>query len=427
MKVLLVSHTVLSKTSNMGKTLLRYFQAFQPDEIAQFYIHSEVPTDDSICTNYYRFTDKDALKSIVPLRKHGTIFGKDDIQLDREFSRTDTGVTGKIYQFGRKRTGSIYLARNLVWKCTHWFTKELKQWLTDFNPDVIFFASGDYAFMYDVARKMAEYLNKPLVISCMDDFYVYNANENSVIGRFEYRARMKTVRKTMQRASSIFAICDTMAETYAKMFQLPVQVLHTPAECVKMVPNENPSQISYIGNLGCDRDQQLMAIGKALMSLNRTEEPKMLDVYSGEKNPEILKNLTEENGIRFHGQISAEEVLDVMKNSIAVIHTESFEESQKKQVRFSVSTKIAESLMYGPCLLAYGPEDIASISYLKENDVAYVIDDPKDLPKGLTELLEDDERRTAIVKRARILAEKNHNLNTTPIKVRAWLEDIVRE
>ena len=41
MKVLLVSHTVLSKTGNMGKTLRCYLADFAPEDIAQFYIHSE--------------------------------------------------------------------------------------------------------------------------------------------------------------------------------------------------------------------------------------------------------------------------------------------------------------------------------------------------------------------------------------------------
>ena len=38
MKVLLVSHTVLSKTGNMGKTLRGYLADFAPEDIAQFYI-----------------------------------------------------------------------------------------------------------------------------------------------------------------------------------------------------------------------------------------------------------------------------------------------------------------------------------------------------------------------------------------------------
>ena len=68
-------------------------------------------------------------------------------------------------------------------------------------------------------------------------------------------------------------------------------------------------------------------------------------------------------------------------------------------VRFSVSTKIAESLMYGPCLIAYGPEGIASIDYLKENNAAYVISRPEDLEKGLEEILTNKELRGADCKK----------------------------
>ena len=112
---------------------------------------------------------------------------------------------------------------------------------------------------------------------------------------------------------------------------------------------------------------------------------------------------------------------------MAVIHTESFETEMTNLVRFSVSTKIAESLMYGPCLIAYGPEGIASIDYLKENNAAWTITDTKDLKKGLKEILENSTLREQIVRNARKLAEKNHNAEVNPKKVREWLELIIKQ
>ncbi len=426
MKVLLISHTVLSKTSNMGKTLLSYFGALHPDEIAQLYIHSEVPTDDSVCRNYYRFTDTDALKSIIPLHKHGRSFSAEDIQTERVSSRTDTGVKGKIYQFGRQRTGAIYLARNTMWSMSHWFTKELKQWLDDFAPDIIFFASGDYAFMYNVARKIADYLDKPMVASCMDDYYLYSENEKNWIGRFEHKMFLRTVRKTMQRTACIFTICDSMKAEYEKLFHRPTYTLYTSARkrSSEQALNPDAKQISYIGNLGYGRDRQLIAIGKALKALGRTEEPLMLDVYSGEKNPEVLQRLTPENGIRFHGQVSSDEVLRIMQNSMAVIHTESFDETTKRTIRFSVSTKIAESLMCGPCLLVYGPEGIASVDYLEANDAAYVITNPEDLQTKLAEFLADDAKRAQILKNARRLGSKNHDVTVVSEMLKQKLQSL---
>ena len=86
-----------------------------------------------------------------------------------------------------------------------------------------------------------------------------------------------------------------------------------------------------------------------------------------------------------------------------VIHAESFDPAMMELVRFSVSTKIAESLMYGPCLLAYGPEGIASIDYLKENDAAYVITQTDRLAEGLTEILSNAKLREQIMGNARAL------------------------
>lgn len=426
MRVLIISHTVISRTGNMGKTLLSYFEKCRPDEVAQLYFHSEVPTDDSVCWNYYRFTDKDALKSLVPFRTYGRPFARDEIQTGRAQSRTDSGVTGAVYQFGRKRTAGIFAARNALWKLARWETKQFWSWVDDFAPDVIFFASGDYSFAYDIALAVADHTGKPLVTLCVDDFYLHNRNENTALGRLTHKLFMKTVRRTMDRTWELFVISESMKREYEKLFGKNCRVLHTPAQN-KQLPAGVPDQISYIGNLGLKRYQQLVRMGQALKKLDEPDCPRWIDVYSGERNPEILKTLTEENGIRFHGMISPAEVLEVMGRSMAVIHTESFDADMVPIVRFSVSTKIAESLMYGPCLIAFGPEGVASMDYLKENEAAFVINSADTLRDGLRRILTDAALRQRIVKNARALAQTNHNANINAANVRAWLEEAAKK
>jgi len=166
-------------------------------------------------------------------------------------------------------------------------------------------------------------------------------------------------------------------------------------------------------------------MGKTVANTRERTGVAEIDVYSGSISSDLISNLTKANGVRFNGAISPSEVTERMRECIAVIHTESFDEEKKKQVCFSVSTKIAESLMYGPCLIAYGPEGIASIDYLKENNAAYVITRPEDLESGLTEILTNRELREQIVKNARALALKNHNADVNPRKVRKWLQEVV--
>ena len=423
MKVLLISHNVLSKTNNMGKTLLGYTEKFDINEVAQFYIHSEVPTDNTVCINYYRFTDFDAVKALVNPWHDGRVFYENDIDLTRLEARVDSGVATRIYVKGSNHGALMMLMRELVWKVTRWNTKKLRDWITEVSPDVIFFASGDYGFMYRIASKISDMTGKPLVLACVDDYYFHNRNADSLLGRLAYKSYMNTVRKTMSKTKRIFTICDNMARSYEQLFGIPCEVLHTGAENKVLELDLRADKISYIGNLGLNRYKQLIDISCALGNIDGG----YIDVYSGERNPEYTEPLKKAPNIRFHGAISADEVLEVMRKSKVVIHTESFDEDMKLLTRYSVSTKIAESLMYGPCLLAYGPEGIASVDYLKENGAAYVITSKDDLEDGLRELMTDFQLRKDIVKRARALAVKNHDSAVNSANIRKWLEEVCEE
>ncbi|MBO5040132.1 MAG: glycosyltransferase [Clostridia bacterium] len=407
-KVLVVSHNVFCKTSSMGKTLLSYFEQWGTDNVAQFYIHSEVPTDDSCCVNYYRVTDKEMVKSVFT-RRSGSRFGKSDIQKDRVSSRTDEGLSAAIYQKARKRTPFIYFARNLIWRLGRWNTKKLRKWIDEFNPDAVFFASGDYAFMYIVARKIAKMKNIPLYVCCMDDYYINNKNESRFGGRLTHKAFMKQVKKTVSASAGMFTICEKMKEDYFKMFGVPCHTLHTAASFEGPLSCEKKTgAISYIGNVGYNRHKQLISLGRALRSIESEVPCACIDVYSSEKRPEILRDLKPENGINFHGEISSDEVKNVMAESMFLIHTESFDGESRKAVAYSVSTKIADSLASGTCLIAYGPEEIASIKYLADNQAAFCIFDDHNLSDRLKVIINDTKRYSEIVDNARALSIKNH-------------------
>ena len=407
MKVLVISHNVFGQSTNMGKTISAYFDGWNVDDIAQIYVHSGVPTD-KICDNYYRITDKEAIKSIVT-RRCGTIY-KDYFKngaLAEE--KPNSQITTSLYQKARARTPIIYLSRNLWWGLSAWKSKKLLNWVDEFSPDVVFFASGDYSFTYKIALDIAKYKKIPLVVSCMDDYYFYNKNENRFLGKAVYKSFMKCVYKTMKYASCLFTICDKMTIEYTKLFGRPCYTLHTPTMISEPMVCGEQKAISYMGNLGYKRNEQLVALGRALKSIDSEVNSKFVDIYSKESCDEVLRDFTEENGIRFHGGISAEQVIDVMRNSMALVHTESFDESTRKSVAYSVSTKIADSLASGVCILAYGPSEVASVKYLRENNAAYCIDENDNLESALVEFFENSALRDEITKNAIELSKKNHS------------------
>lgn len=410
MRTLIISHNVFSTAESMGKTLSAYFSGFNPDDLSQFYIHSQVPTS-GVCHNYYRITDKEAICSIVGF-KCGTSFTAANIDCGRVDSRTDSGVSAALYQKARKRTPLIYIVRNLWWKLARWNSRSFRRWVDDFNPDCIFLASGDYAFIYNIARKIAKSRNIPLYVSCMDDYYIFNKNGDTKLGRLQHCLFMKAVRKTIEYASAIFCICEKMSEDYSSLFQKKCITIHTPFSISESIKVDKKVKISYLGNLGLGRDGQLIAIGQALKKLGLC--PNYVDVYSSESRKEILDGMCEKNGIHFHGAVSAEEVETIMKESMAIIHTESFDDRSRRNVRYSVSTKIADSLASGTCIFAYGPEEIASMSYLKKSKAAICCTASSDLEVKLRELIQNTDLRNRTVECALYLARANHLPECTP-------------
>lgn len=411
MKVLIVSHNALGSDTNMGKTLCAWFQDFAPDELAQFYIREEAPPDGKGCRNSWRFTDMEALRALCRCCPQGS-------------SSRSGGAPGQAgYRYGRKRTALGYLLRDLLWKYSPWKNPQFWQWIRDFDPDVVFLASGDYGFLYDVAVEMAEAVGKPLVVACVDDFYLYDRWKGSLLGPLARRMFRRSVFAAMNRAGRVFAICPAMAEAYEALFARPCRVLYTPAKQWDEPGEVSDGPIVYLGNVSLKRAEQLIQIGRTLQALDIPGVPNMLRVYSGERDPGMRAGLTAENGICFCGSVGEQQAWQILQTSMAAIHTESFDPALGDRLRFSISTKIPEILSAGPCLIAYGPAGIASMDYLQENGGAYTILRPEDLEAGLKRILTDAALRREIRCRGRHLAEENHR----PGRLRWYLEELCGE
>ncbi len=411
MKVLVVSHNVFSFSSNMGRTLANFFKDTPCDDIAQLYLHTEVPTTD-ICKNYFRITDFDILKK--KKNETGTRFGEADIQKDLKSERTDEGVEAQIYQFGRKRRPWMYVGRNLLWGLGKWKNDRLKVWLDEFCPDIIFFASGDYTFAYRIAMWASSYKKIPIVTYVCDDYYFLSRKSVSplyYLNRFDFK---RTIKKLFKKHKQAVMICDEVSRDYKKEFGINPTTIMTASDLTGKPLAERKEneklKISYLGNLGYNRHLALTEAGRALVKLYGGAV--LIDLYSTEKRPKITKYLTRENGIDFHGGISADEVKRVIEKTDILMHIESMDEKNRKKVRYSVSTKIADSLASGKCLFAYGPEEVASMQHLIRNDCAIAVTSPSELETALKSAFEDAERRNFVCQNAVKTAEKHHNQET---------------
>ena len=407
-RILVISHNVFSKSTAMGKTMSSMLSCVPPENLAQLYFHSEVPTTD-VCKNYFRITDQNVLNSIVTRRTNYTVFGEQDIRSDVSSPRTDKGAVAKIYQLSRRRTPWIYNARNLMWKMGKWNSEALIKWLKDFSPDVIFFASGDYAFSYQVTYSISVMLQIPVIIWCCDDYYFSKRGMNTPGGRYCHRNLMKWVSRISDRTKSVVVISDRMKRDYSEIFSQPIYTIRISASKNQTaLPVECRSGIVYVGSLGINRITPLLELGRQLKTASISGF-ECIDVYSGDRNEHTISLLTEDNGLRFHGSASAEKVPEILGAAKYVLHVEAFDENSKGRTGYSLSTKIGECLQSGACIIAYGPSDISSIEYLRESRAAVVLSDAEELPAVLQKMNGRTYEYLKYVNCAYELAESNHN------------------
>lgn len=420
-RILVISHNVFSRTTAMGKSMSDMLGCVPAENMAQLYFHSEVPTT-NVCGRYLRIRDGDVLRSVISRRCRPTVFTDADISVDRKTPRVDTGALSKAYQFGRRRTPMVYILRNLVWTLGKWKSRELEKWLDEFAPDIIFFASGDYTFSYKIAYKIAKARNIPIVLWCPDDYYISRRFSRSPLGSLYHRSLLKWTKKVASCTESVIVISDGMKRDYPKIFDKPIRVLRISAgENNFAEPQNERAGIFYVGGLGVNRIEPLVALGR---ELKKASIPgfERIQVYSGDKNPKTLAELTDENGICFHGGAAADDVPKILGSAKYLLHVEAFDRSSVERTRYSLSTKIGESLASGACLIAYGPHDISSMSYLDENDAAIMLDEPHDIVSALTQT--DDAAYERYVQNALELTRRNHDKQKNDAVVKELLHII---
>lgn len=408
-KVLIISHNPIMTCDCMGKTMQTLFSAFCPEELCQFYIYPSLP-DVRACGSFYRMTDKEILKSYL-FRRAG-----------RELSDSEVGQASNclfesekdeaIYRNRKNKTPLRMLLRDLMWKCARWYNRGLRAWVEREKPTCMFLAPGSAKFIYDIALKLSRKYDLPIVTYICDDFYFVRRGK-SATERLQLRLLHRKMEQTLRRSSHLIVICRELEQAYSARFGVPATVVMTGSNypVSETVRNtETVECLTYMGAVRCGRYRSLSEIGAALDTINAEKGTHYtLDVYTGEKDGEILAELEKHASVRLRGFVSGAEFDRVFHAAQLLVHTESFDEGDMDEVKYSVSTKIANSLASGICLFAYGPDRVASMRHLTENACAICATSKDGLRARLEEALENRALREETARNALAVAKRYHD------------------
>ncbi len=407
LKVLVVSRDVWNEPS--ANTLNDLFNSEGKYELSHIYIETKKPNN-SLCHSFFQISEYSLITKIF---KWGTKTGQ---KIDTNYISNESiaNKEASTMDFVRHHRRYIYtVLREILWLFNGWKTKELREYIKEVNPDVIWFMGSPLILMNRLMRYIVKVSKKPYCIFEMDDVYNYSIHGVKPLERIYRYFLRANVRKLMKGVSQLFVISPKMKEEYDKAFHLNSMILTRGIDfsAVTYQPYQphSPVQMVYMGQVIYDRITTIEMIGRVLDEINDGKKKIVLSVYT--KNPvnEVVKAKMIKNGsVLFCDPVPYTEVKNILSQNDVVLFVESFDKEYKRLVRLSFSTKITDCLGSGKCVLAVGPSDIAPIEYFKDNDAAFVASSEQELKGVLSKLLVVDNLKD-YSRKAFSCAAKNHD------------------
>lgn len=407
LKVLVVSRTVWDEST--ASTSNNLFEKLDKIELAHIYIETKKPNS-SLCHSFFQISEYSLIKKIFNWKT------KTGQKIDISYVENESIAKkeASTMDYVRNHRSFIYtVLREFLWLLNGWKTKELREYIKDETPDVIWFMGSPLILMNRLMRYVVKVSKKPYCIFEMDDVYAYQINGFKPTQRL-YRYFLKAnVKKLMRGVSQLFVISPKMKKEYDRAFHLDSIVLTKGIDfsTVTYQPYEShtPIRLVYMGQVIYDRISTLEMIGRVLDQIDAKEKRFVLSIYTKNSVDVVTKEKMTKNGsVLFCDPVPYSEVKNVLDQNDVVVFVESLNERFKRLARLSFSTKITDYLASSKCVLAVGPADSAPIEYLKDNDAAFVASNDEELKDVLCKMLVASNLE-AYSKKAFSCAVKNHN------------------
>lgn len=368
MKILVISRTPWRLDNSFGNTYSSIFSKIEDVEIAHIYLADGLPEKENVVKDYYQVAESKIIRTFFKPRTRNNKVGQ-RVFVDNS-KKTELDKTVKVAQ--KKRWPIFYLIRDFIWRYGNVNYEGMEEFAHNFNPDLIFAPLYYANYVSRIVLKMQKSLNVPIVLECSLD--VYSLQQVSFdpiywINRFSIR---KNIRKVIKKTSLLYTISDKMKQDYNRMLLVPCKVLYkfpdfSRNQGIYLANDQKQAHFLFTGNIGDGRWRSLSALVHSL----KKHQYGHLDIYTATPITKEINDALNVSGVcSIHEPISQQEVIQLQGKADILVHVESFNLKNKLLVRYSISTKIMDYLCAGRTILAIGPKDIASMEYLRSNEVA---------------------------------------------------------
>ncbi len=396
-RVLIISSEPWRQESSGGNVLTNLFSPLKDEfEFAQIYTNSQLPSN-NVCKRYFHLSEKEMLSSILHNHYFGNeLYYENYPENDITCSQSKDITSGGIFFYIRRLRWEIFqTVRYLLWGISKWKSPRLKKFIDEFNPDIIFAPMYYDIHLHRLDRYVAKLTKKKLISYVYDDHLSLRQYSWSPVYWYNRLVLRYNVKKTAKYYSLLYTMTQEQMDEYQPILKVPMKILKKGGdfngEMIIKEKLDKPLKIVYGGNLFYHRDKLLCKLAEALENINRNEIKAQLYIYTQNPiTPYLLNKLNDGRNSFLMGKVSERELKDIYRNKCDIaLHVESFSRKPRLITRLSFSTKIIDLLSNACCIFAVCWSQSSPYKYLKKEDAAICVSDPKNIEPELIYLIEN--------------------------------------
>lgn len=430
-RLLLVSSSLFNPFSGGGITLVNLFKGWPEKRIAA--VHTETyPLDTTICSHNYALDAKELgwfwpLNHILSARKLERKNSNNAEIPANNIQNTVAHVSAywRIFRFVNRLIASEGLQDYIT------ITASLKNWVTDFQPDVIYTLLGSLGYMRLVSA-LVEITGAKLVIHMMDDWPSVRYRQGQLAGIF--RRQMETeLDRIIQKATVCMGISPAMCETYQQRYGKEFLSYSNALDLTKWMRYSRQAwstktnlQILYSGSILKEAQlASLLDIAQAVELLNQQGMAIAFDIHT----PMPFDATYQADFVAFshtHLKLPLDDaaVASAMAAADLLVLPVNFDAHTQHYVRYSNPTKLPAYMISGTPILAYGPEGVDQIDRAARDGWGYVVNERsiEGMADAICELTQNIVLREKIGRKAQYVAQRDHDAT----KVRSSFQEMLR-
>lgn len=410
MRVLVITNVLWRNDNGVGNSYSNIFAGMENVEIANVCCQ-EGSSQNSVSKKCFQISESSLISN---LKNKEVPSGHSEKEID--LNNTAPMQENRLFTIiKRSRLQIFFWARNLIWKVGRWKSDQLRSFIDDFSPDMIFAQVQDCMYLNDLIVYIQEYTKKPLILYAWDDVYSMKQFSLSPLFWIDRIIQRKSLKRLVNHSKLLYTISKEQKEEYSKLLNKDTDILYKGYDfCDKPQNKEpgNPIRMLYTGNLYSGRCKTLEKLCRELSEINKDGVKIQLDIYSGTPLSKKQKRSISVDGTsRFLGSISEREVQEKQRDADMLLHIEPFSLKGKLLCRLSFSTKLVDYFNNSKCILAVGDKICSSMKYLKRNDAAIISESIQEMKQNINRIVENKDIIREYADKAWECGRKNHKIS----------------